>query len=150
LKNSFDKYNTLLPDLGSLLEEARNSENSYQMKFDIEYVIDHDYVLAATNKIFELGLASHSSIIEGPRSIAKLVGSGTAGLESIIKFDGWLSLTKALDFAAMQRIQSLEIEEKSAFRLRIHKFLKRHPIIPSNSFIEAEIRAAYKLHGLEI
>lgn len=149
MNNHSDKYGTLLPDLGELLEESR-TENNYQMQFDIEYVLEPRYALAANSKLVELGLARDSFIVEGPRIVAKLVGKGSDGLENIIKFDGWLSLTKALDSASAERIALIDSKEKSPLGFLLKKLFKKPTLIPSNSFIEADVKSIYRAHGIEI
>lgn len=150
MNNAKDKYGTILPELGNLLNEVRNEDKEYEMRFDIEYVIDPDYLFAANRKLVEFGLAADSVIVEGPRVTAQLVAVGAEGLESIIKFDGWLTLTKALDHASLQRIELIEEEEKKPLRFRINKLLKRNKPALSTSEIEDEVRAVYMSYGIAI
>lgn len=148
--NSPDKYGTILPELGSLLEEARNGNNDYEMQFDIEYVINPDFLFAANRKLVEFGLADKSVIVEGPRVVAHLVARGAEGLEAILKFDGWVTMTKVLTEASMQRIALLEEEQISPVRFHVKKFLKRKSLVPSTEELEQEVKATYRSYGIEL
>lgn len=141
-----------IAQLGALLKEARSVNGEYQLAFDLEYSFDSEFRYAAASKLKELGLGEPE--IQGSLSFGRLTvnlqGTGVEGIERIMRFDAWMTLTKMLDVAAEMRIEQLDNEMAKPKRFKLKKRFNRVERIPESEEIEEEVKAMYRVQGLEL
>ena len=141
-----------IAQLGALLKEARSVKGEYELSFDLEYSFDSEFRYAATAKLKELGFDEpeiHGSLTFG-RLTVQLLATGVEGIERIMRFDAWMTLTKMLDVAAQMRIEQLDNEMAKPKRFKVRQLLKKVDRIPETEEIEEEVKAMYRVQGLEI